>query len=123
KLIVGEWNGVKGPGPARAIQPFVADVTVAANGEVAVPVAASHNSFIYVFEGEAKIGEVTVPKGELAVLSPGDKTRVEGGVGGARFLVVAGKPLREPIAKYGPFVMNTADEIRKAITDYQSGKF
>ena len=123
KLIVGEWNGVKGPGPERAIQPFVADVTVAANGEVAVPVAASHNSFIYVFEGEAKIGEVTVPKGELAVLSPGDKTRVEGGVGGARFLVVAGKPLREPIAKYGPFVMNTADEIRKAITDYQSGKF
>lgn len=123
KLIVGEWNGVKGPGPERAIQPFVADVTVAANGEVAVPVAASHNSFIYVFEGEAKIGEVTVPKGELAVLSPGDKTRVEGGVGGARFLVVAGKPLREPIAKYGPFVMNTADEIRKAIYDYQSGKF
>ena len=123
KLIVGEWNGVKGPGPERAIQPFVADVTVAANGEVAVPVAASHNSFIYVFEGEAKIGEVTVPKGELAVLSPGDKTRVEGGADGARFLVVAGKPLREPIAKYGPFVMNTADEIRKAITDYQSGKF
>ena len=123
KLIVGEWNGVKGPGPERAIQPFVADVTVAANGEVAVPVAASHNSFIYVFEGEAKIGEVTVPKGELAVLSPGDKTRVEGGVGGARFLIVAGKPLREPIAKYGPFVMNTADEIRKAIYDYQSGKF
>ena len=123
KLIVGEWNGVKGPGPERAIQPFVADVTVAANGEVAVPVAASHNSFIYVFEGEAKIGEVTVPKGELAVLSPGDKTRVEGGADGARFLVVAGKPLREPIAKYGPFVMNTADEIRKAIYDYQSGKF
>ena len=123
KLIVGEWNGVKGPGPERAIQPFVADVTVAANSEVAVPVAASHNSFIYVFEGEAKIGEVTVPKGELAVLSPGDKTRVEGGADGARFLVVAGKPLREPIAKYGPFVMNTADEIRKAITDYQSGKF
>ncbi|HSC61972.1 MAG TPA: pirin family protein [Rhizomicrobium sp.] len=123
KLIVGEWNGVKGPGPERAIQPFVADVTVAANSEVAVPVAASHNSFIYVFEGDAKVGEVTVPKGELAVLSPGDKTRVEGGVGGARFLVVAGKPLREPIAKYGPFVMNTADEIRKAITDYQSGKF
>lgn len=123
KLIVGEWNGVKGPGPERAIQPFVADVTVAANGEVAVPVAASHNSFIYVFEGDAKVGEVTVPKGELAVLSPGDKTRVEGGADGARFLVVAGKPLREPIAKYGPFVMNTADEIRKAIYDYQSGKF
>jgi redox-sensitive bicupin YhaK (pirin superfamily) len=123
KLIVGEWNGVKGPGPDRAIQPLVADVTVAANGEVDVPVAAGHNAFIYVFEGAAKVGEVTAQKGELAVLSLGDKTRVEAAAEGARFLVVAGKPLREPIAKYGPFVMNTADEIRKAISDYQSGKF
>jgi redox-sensitive bicupin YhaK (pirin superfamily) len=123
KLIVGEWNGVKGPGPDRAIQPFVADVTVAANGEVDVPIAAGHNGFIYVFEGEARVGEVTVGKGELAVLSLGDKMRVEGTANGARFLVVAGKPLREPIAKYGPFVMNTADEIRTAIYDYQSGKF
>jgi len=123
KLIVGAWNGVKGPGPDRAIQPFVADVTVAASGEVDVPVAAGHNAFIYVFEGAAKVGEVTVPKGELAVLSLGDKTRVEAAADGARFLVVAGKPLREPVAKYGPFVMNTADEIRKAIYDYQSGKF
>jgi len=123
KLIVGEWSGVKGPGPDREIRPFVADVTVAANGKVDVPVAASHNAFIYVFEGTAKIGEVDVSKGELAVLSLGSKTRVEGTADGARFLIVAGKPLREPIAKYGPFVMNTADEIRKAISDYQSGKF
>jgi redox-sensitive bicupin YhaK (pirin superfamily) len=123
KLIVGEWSGMNGPGPDRAIQPFVADVTIAANGEVDVPVAASHNAFIYVFEGTAKIGEVDVSKGELAVLSLGSKTRVEAAANGARFLVVAGKPLREPIAKYGPFVMNTADEIHKAISDYQSGKF
>ncbi|HEY8950870.1 MAG TPA: pirin family protein [Rhizomicrobium sp.] len=123
KLIVGEWNGVKGPGPDRAIQPFVADVTVAANSEVEVPVTAGHNAFLYVFEGTAKVGEVDVAKGELAVLSLGDKTHVEAAAEGARLLVVAGKPLREPIAKYGPFVMNTADEIRKAIYDYQSGKF
>jgi redox-sensitive bicupin YhaK (pirin superfamily) len=123
KLIVGEWNGVKGPGPDRAIQPLVADVTVAANGEVDVPITAGHNAFIYVFEGAAKVGEVDVGKGELAVLSLGDKTRVEAAADGVRFLVVAGKPLREPIAKYGPFVMNTADEIRRAISDYQSGKF
>jgi redox-sensitive bicupin YhaK (pirin superfamily) len=123
KLIVGEWSGLKGPGPDRAIQPFVADVIVAANGEADVPVAASHNAFIYVFEGAVKIGEVDVSKGELAVLSLGSQTRVEAAANGARFLVVAGKPLREPIAKYGPFVMNTADEIRKAIYDYQSGTF
>jgi redox-sensitive bicupin YhaK (pirin superfamily) len=123
RLIVGDWNGVKGPGPDRAIQPFMADVTVAANGEVDVPVATGHNAFIYVFEGAAKFGEVIVQKGELAVLSLGDKTRVGAAADGARLLVVAGKPLREPIAKFGPFVMNTADEIRKAIHDYQSGKF
>ena len=57
------------------------------------------------------------------LLSLGDALRIEAGGQGARFLVIAGKPLREPIAKYGPFVMNTEGEIRQAITDYQSGKF
>ncbi len=57
------------------------------------------------------------------MLSLGDRLHVEATGQGARFLVVAGKPLREPIAKYGPFVMNTPDEIRRAIQDYQSGKF
>ena len=123
KLIVGEWNGTKGAGPDRAIAPFFADVTLAANGSVDVPVSVGHNGFIYVFEGEASVDGEAVHKGELAVLSLGDKLRVEGGGQGARFLVIAGKPLREPIAKYGPFVMNTQDEIRRAIQDYQSGRF
>lgn len=123
KLIVGEWNGVKGAGPDRDIAPFFADVTLAANGAVDVPVPAGHNGFIYLFEGAAKVGSETVSLGQLAVLSSGDRLRVEAAGQGARFLVVAGKPLREPIAKYGPFVMNTQDEIRRAIQDYQSGRF
>ncbi|HEX7725853.1 MAG TPA: pirin family protein [Rhizomicrobium sp.] len=123
KLIVGEWNGVKGAGPDRAIAPFFADVTLAANGSVDVPVPVGHNGFIYVFEGDARVGSETVRTGQLGVLSSGDKLHVEAEGQGARFLVIAGKPLREPIAKYGPFVMNTQDEIRKAIYDYQSGKF
>ena len=123
KLIVGEWNGVKGAGPDRAIAPFFADVTLAANGSVDVPVPVGHNGFIYVFEGDARVGSETVRTGQLGVLSSGDKLHVEAEGQGARFLVVAGKPLREPIAKYGPFVMNTQDEIRHAIQDYQSGKF
>src|ERR1700743_735952 len=94
KLVVGEWNGTKGPGPERAIAPFFADVTVAANGAVDVPVPATHNTFVYVFEGEAKVGETAVRKGELGVLSLGDALRVEGGGQGARLLVIAGKPLR-----------------------------
>src|SRR6185312_10600023 len=123
KLIVGEWNGVKGAGPDRAIAPFFADVTLAANGSVDVPVPVGHNGFIYVFEGDARVGSETVRTGQLGVLSSGDKLHVEAEGQGARFLVVAGTPLREPIAKYGPFVMNTQDEIRHAIQDYQSGKF
>jgi len=123
KLIAGEWNGVKGPGPERAIAPFIADVTVAANGAVDVPVPAGHAGFIYVFEGAAAVDGETVPAGQIGVLSEGKVLGVLAAGEGARFLVVAGKPLREPIAKYGPFVMNTPDEIRVAIRDYQSGRF
>jgi redox-sensitive bicupin YhaK (pirin superfamily) len=123
KLIAGAWNGVSGAGPERDIEPFFADVTVAANGAVDVPVPARHNAFIYVFEGEATIGSESVRKGHLAVLSLGEDTKIAAANDGVRFLVIAGKPLREPIAKYGPFVMNTQDEIRQAIHDYQSGKF
>jgi redox-sensitive bicupin YhaK (pirin superfamily) len=123
KLIAGEWNDVKGAGPDRDIAPFFADVTLTANGAVDVPVPAGHNGFLYVFEGDAKVGTETVRTGQLGVLSSGDKLQVAAAGQGARFLVIAGKPLREPIAKYGPFVMNTQDEIRRAIQDYQSGKF
>ena len=123
KLIAGVWNGVKGPAPERTIAPFFADVTVAANGAVDIPLAAGHAGFLYVFEGAASVGGATVPKGQIGILSEGNGLSVTAASDGARFLVVAGKPLREPVAKYGPFVMNTADEIRAAIRDYQSGKF
>jgi redox-sensitive bicupin YhaK (pirin superfamily) len=123
KLIAGTWNGVNGPAPERAIAPFFADVTLAANGSADIPVPAGHAGFLYVFEGAASVGGETVPKGQIGILSEGDALRVAASGEGARFLVVAGKPLREPIAKYGPFVMNTADEIHAAIRDYQSGKF
>jgi hypothetical protein len=123
KLIVGEWNDVRGPGPDRDIAPFFADVTLTAASAVDVPVPSTHNGFLYVFEGEATVDGETVRRGQLGVLSLGDALRVEAGGQGARFLVIAGKPLREPIAKYGPFVMNTQGEIRRAIQDYQSGRF
>jgi quercetin 2,3-dioxygenase len=123
KLIAGEWNGVKGPGPERTIAPFIADVTLATNGSVDIPVPAGHAGFLYVFEGAAGIGGESVPKGQIAILSEGAALKVSAAGEGARFLVVAGKPLREPIAKYGPFVMNTPEQIHAAIRDYQTGKF
>ncbi|MGH6872726.1 MAG: pirin family protein [Rhizomicrobium sp.] len=123
KLIAGRWDGIEGPGPERAIAPFIADVTVNAGASVDVPVPAGHAGFVYVFEGAATIGEVRAPRGEVGVLSDGDALLVSAPGGEARLLIVAGKPLNEPIAKYGPFVMNTPDEIRRAIHDYQNGRF
>jgi quercetin 2,3-dioxygenase len=122
KLIAGAWNGVTGPGPERSTVPFIADVALAALASAEVPVPEGHAGFVYVFEGEAHIGRETIKKGEIGVLSEGGDVHISTNAG-ARFLVVAGKPLREPVAKYGPFVMNTQDEIRRAISDYQSGKF
>jgi hypothetical protein len=123
KLLAGEWAGHKGPGPERTTAPIIADVVIPANGSVEVPLPEDHAGFVYVFEGELRVGGETVRNGEIGVLSEGGAVEVRASAGGARFLVIAGKPLREPIAKYGPFVMNTADEIQTAIRDYQSGKF
>jgi hypothetical protein len=123
KLIAGEWNGVKGAGPERTIAPFFADVQVASSKTVSVPVPQGHAGFVYVFEGSLTVGETALAKGELGTLSDGAALDATAAGEGARFLAIAGKPLKEPIAKYGPFVMNTADEIRRAIQDYQSGRF
>jgi redox-sensitive bicupin YhaK (pirin superfamily) len=123
KLIAGEWNGHKGPAPQRLTQPFIADVSLPANTAVDVPLPDGHAGFIYAFEGELRVIDETIVRGKIGVLSPNGALQASAGANGARFLVVAGKPLREPVAKYGPFVMNTADEIRAAISDYQNGRF
>jgi redox-sensitive bicupin YhaK (pirin superfamily) len=126
KLIAGTWGEHTGPGPARATSPFIADVTLNAGGSVTIPVPQGHAGFIYVFQGEAKLGPVDaaqlISKGQLGVLSDGDTIEASTRHG-ARLLIVAGKPLREPIAKHGPFVMNTMDELRQAVSDYQRGQF
>ncbi len=127
KLIAGEWNGRKGPGPERAIAPFIADVSIPAYGQVDIPVPEGHAGFVYVFEGAASFGPdgqtQSVRAGELGLLSAGGGVHAAGLAQGARFLVIAGKPLKEPVAKYGPFVMNTPLEIRQAIEDYRAGRF
>jgi quercetin 2,3-dioxygenase len=120
-LIAGEWNGRRGPAPERSTAPFIADVTAA--DAVDVPLPQGHAGFLHVFEGAARVGNDTARSGEIAVLSDGGALRVTGEGGMVRFLVIAGKPIKEPIVKYGPFVMNTPDEIRRAIADYQSGRF
>jgi redox-sensitive bicupin YhaK (pirin superfamily) len=123
KLIAGVWNGHKGPGPERTTNPFIADVTLQPNTIVDIPIADGHAGFVYVVEGGLRVSGETVQAGEIGVLSDGGDLHAAAAVRGARFLVIAGKPLQEPVAKYGPFVMNTQNEIRQAIVDYQNGRF
>lgn len=123
KLIAGKWNGHAGPAPQRSTMPFIADVSLAAGASTEVPLPEGHAGFVYVFEGELRVEGESVGVGEIGVLSDGSALSASAAEVGARFLVVAGKPIREPIAKYGPFVMNTQDELRQAIYDYQAGRF
>ncbi len=127
KVLAGSFDRVTGPVSAVATEPIYLDIALPAGKSASVPLPAEHNAFAYVFEGSAQIGAgagaQAIERGQLAVLSLGEVVTVEGGAKGGRLILVAGRPLREPVAKYGPFVMNTPDEIRQAIADYQAGKF
>jgi redox-sensitive bicupin YhaK (pirin superfamily) len=86
-------------------------------------VPAGHNAFVFVFEGEAQLGpsRTKVRAGQLAVLGEGE-TFLARAENDARLLSFAGRPINEPVARYGPFVMNTEDELRKAVDDYRNGR-
>jgi redox-sensitive bicupin YhaK (pirin superfamily) len=102
-------------------------VVLAPEATLALPIAIGHQGFVHVFGGALRLaasgGEAEVRTGQLAVLSDGDHVGLRAGSEGVRLIVVAGRPLREPVAWHGPFVMNTTDEIREAIADYQAGRF
>jgi redox-sensitive bicupin YhaK (pirin superfamily) len=103
------------------------DIRLDAGAEFTMPLPAGHSAFIYVYEGSAVVGvdrdAATINAQELAVLGDGTDVRVQGRAPRSRAILVAGRPLREPVARYGPFVMNTREEIMQAFADYQSGKF
>lgn len=107
------------------VDPTVFDVTVPAGGRLQLDgVPGTHTTFAFVTEGEAAFGEArtAIPSGTLAVLGAGDTVEAVAGATGARLLLVAGAPIGEPVARRGPFVMNTDDEIRQAYADYRSGR-
>jgi redox-sensitive bicupin YhaK (pirin superfamily) len=123
RVIAGAFAGVRGPVQAEATQPLYLDVRMEAGAAVDVLVPADHNAFAYVYEGSARIGGRDIAAGELAVLSRGDEARTAALDVGARLILVAGKPLEEPVARYGPFVMNTPEEIHQAVRDFSAGRF
>ena len=122
RIVAGELEGVRGPISGVATDPRYFDVRVPAGGQVTIPVPEFHSAFVYVYDGSIDIGDVTVTRGQIALLGAGETIGYRVG-DGARCLVVAGRPLNEPVARYGPFVMNTDAEIRQAVFDYQAGRF
>ena len=132
KVIAGTAGGVRGPISQPATDPTYLDLSLEVGAQWVQPLHADHAAFLYVFEGAVKVGTGAaaslVRSQQLAVLTEGDEVRIGGAETGAdgktaRAILVAGQPLREPVAKYGPFVMNTREELQQAFQDYQSGRF
>ena len=98
------------------------DGTLAADGQFSLPLAATHTAFVYVFEGSARLAGDAMATHSLAVLGPGDSVEIRAGESGARFILVAGRPIGESVVQYGPFVMNTREEIEQAFADYRDGR-
>ncbi len=124
RVLTGTVNGVAGPVGDVATEPVYFDLHLDAGAAYTAELPEGHNAFAYVYQGEAKIGAAgtAIQRGELALLTHGAALPVMAGEQGARLIVVAGRPLNEPVARYGPFVMNTAEEIHQAFADYRAGR-
>jgi quercetin 2,3-dioxygenase len=132
KVIAGRVAGIAGPILQPATDPTYLDLSVEAGATFVYTLPAEYAAFLYVFEGAMQVGAdrgaQRVDAHELAVLGEGEEIRLVGLSAGAdgesaRAILVAGRPLREPVAKYGPFVMNTREELQQAFADFQSGRF
>jgi len=130
KVLAGTVANVQGPITGVVTNPTYIDVSVPPSGHYTHTLPQEHSAFVYVFEGEGQFGppgnQSTIPAGHIGVFSAGDlieSRALEGTTKSFRFLLVAAKPLKEPIARRGPFVMNTKEELMQAFIDYQSGSF
>jgi len=124
KVITGKTSqGTLGPVNQPLTDPLYLDVRLNANTKFSEFLVDTHNAFVYLVKGTVDIDTRTLVRDQLAVLSEGKQINLISGDQGARFLLVAGKPLNEPVARGGPFVMNTREEIQQAFTEYESGRF
>jgi redox-sensitive bicupin YhaK (pirin superfamily) len=124
KIIAGTFEGVRGPIAPKATDPTMLDATLPPGASIRLAVRPDDAAFFYAFEGAVSAGGAEpVADRHLAVLGPGDEIVLTGGPSGGRALLLVGRPLREPIVQYGPFVMTSNAEIHEAIRDYQQGRF
>jgi redox-sensitive bicupin YhaK (pirin superfamily) len=135
KLIAGSVDLGSGPvsGPVNSAgaplstDPLYLDIHLPVHGEITVPITSGHQAFIYLYEGDARVGPEDsardLPARSGGVLSEDGAVRIQAGNSEARLLLLAARPINEPVVQYGPFVMNTRQEIEQAVEDFRSGRF
>jgi redox-sensitive bicupin YhaK (pirin superfamily) len=123
-VIAGQSHGVVGAVTRAITQPLYLDIHLPQGSQFAQPLPASHNAFVYVYRGEVTIAGTVVPAQRMAILANSAATDgvVMQATADAKVLLIAGQPLRESIVQYGPFVMNTKQEIYQAVEDYRQGR-
>lgn len=126
RVIAGETHGVAGAVQREGSQPLYLDLHLQPGARFEQVLPEGHNAFVYVYRGGLQVGECQVPVQRMAILAntPGsDGIVLQAGDEPTRALLIAGRPLNEPIAQYGPFVMNSNDEIFQAVEDFRAGRF
>ena len=121
KVISGDYNGAIGPGKSHS-PVLILDISLNPESEITIPIMDGWNAFGFIYEGDVKSGE-SLSKGQLAVYNTEGNVHFKTNGTQASIYLVAGKPLNEPVARGGPFVMNTRDEVLKAYEDFHKGKF
>ena len=130
RIVAGEIDGVQGPVTEIAANPVYLDIELGPGSSFSYPIPLGHTAVAYVFEGEGDFGVQDNGHGQLIsavhliVFADGDSIQVQSTPdSGVRFMLMAGAPFKEPIVPYGPFVMNTAEEIQQALVDLRNGTF
>jgi len=126
KVIAGAFHGVSGPVQGIEAEPFYVDLELGAGARETLSLPSTHNAFVYCYQGAVTVGDADptlIGHRRLAVLSGGPEVSLSAGNDGAKVIVVAGKPFNEPVARYGPFVMNTREELMQAVDDLRNGRF
>jgi redox-sensitive bicupin YhaK (pirin superfamily) len=143
RVVCGAYGGTRGPIDQVAAEPIYLDISIPAGGKKSLPVETARNAFAYVFAGSGTFCNASSPLAvpteaagwsetkppaavddrTLVLFDRGDEVTLEAGDGGIRFLLVSGRPIEEPVAWYGPIVMNTADELQRAFAELKAGTF
>jgi redox-sensitive bicupin YhaK (pirin superfamily) len=123
KIIAGQIGELHGPVRQPATDPIYLDVALDGEARFEHAIPSGHNAFAYVYEGAVDVDGVAAGRGELLVFGAGDAVAFGGAAAHSRLILVAGRPIGEPVARYGPFVMNTQAEIVQAVQDFQAGRF